>query len=152
MAESNPPGRQRAGPRVGTRTWPLGDRARQAWGAWPDIEFAVPTRLREWAAVEVGAGRLLPWFAVAFGTGVVLYFTADHEPALWAVSSAVAVTTVAAVLLRQRPIGFVVALGFLAIAAGFATATIKTALIEHPVLRYPGIMAQTPLNPANRLI
>jgi hypothetical protein len=46
---------------------------RQAWGAaWPQVEFAVPARIREWAAVEVGAGRLLPWFAVAFGTGIVL--------------------------------------------------------------------------------
>jgi hypothetical protein len=32
----------------------------------------------------------------------------------------------------------------LALAAGFAVATLKTALIDHPVLRYPGIMAQVP--------
>jgi len=36
-----------------------------------------------------------------------------------------------------RPVGFVLALGFLAFAAGFAVATFKTALIAHPVLRYP---------------
>jgi len=41
------------------------------------------------------------------------------------------------VLLRRRPVGFVVALGCFAIVAGFAVATLKTALIEHPVLRYP---------------
>jgi competence protein ComEC len=39
--------------------------------------------------------------------------------------------------LRRRPVGFVVSLGFLAVAAGFAVVTLKTALIEHPVLRYP---------------
>jgi hypothetical protein len=49
-----------------------------------------------------------------------------------------------AIFLRRRPVGFVLALGFLALTAGFAVATFKTALIAHPVLRYPGIMAQTP--------
>ena len=69
--------------RAGVRTWPV-ERARRAWQwAWPHAEFAVPARAREWAAVEVGAGRLLPWFAVAFGTGIVLYFTADREPVWW---------------------------------------------------------------------
>ncbi len=124
-------------PSAGASTWPVG-RARQAWGAaWPRAEFAVPARLREWAVVEVSAGRLLPWFAVAFGTGIVLYFTADHEPAIWAASAAAIAAIAAAVLLRHRPVGFVVSLGFLAIAAGFAVATLKTALIDHPILRYP---------------
>jgi hypothetical protein len=77
-----------------------------------------------------------PWFAVAFGSGIVLYFAADHEPVWWAAA-------IAAVPLRRRAIAFVVALGLLATAAGFATATVKTALIAHPLLRYPGIMAQT---------
>jgi competence protein ComEC len=119
------------------RTWPVG-RTRQAWhAAWPRTEFALPARLREWAVVEVGAGRLLPWFAVAFGTGIVLYFTAEHEPVWWAASALAAVGAFAAIFLRRRPIGFVVALGLFAIAAGFAVATVRTALIAHPVLRYP---------------
>jgi hypothetical protein len=29
----------------------------------------------------------LPWFAVAYGAGIVLYFTAEREPALWAAGS-----------------------------------------------------------------
>jgi competence protein ComEC len=96
-------------PRTGASTWPVG-RARQAWdAAWPQAEFAVPARLREWAIVEVGAGRLLPRFAVAFGAGIVLYFTADHEPAVWAVSAAAIAAITVAVLLRHRPVGFVVA-------------------------------------------
>ena len=36
----------------------------------------------QWAAQELTTGRLLPWFAVAYGTGVVLYFTAEREPAM----------------------------------------------------------------------
>jgi competence protein ComEC len=71
----------RAGARAGARTWPLGG-SRRPWvaAAWPRPEFAVPARLREWAQAEAGAGRLFPWFAVAFGTGIVVYFTAEREP------------------------------------------------------------------------
>jgi competence protein ComEC len=97
----------------------------------------VPARLREWAAGEIGAGRLLPWFAVAFGAGIVLYFAAEREPAWWAALSAAVVAAAATVLAHRRATAFVVALGVFAIAAGFAAATVKTALIDHPVLRYP---------------
>ena len=140
--ESGARSRARTDTRIGTRTWPV-ERARQAWGAaWPQAEFAVPARIREWAVIEVGAGRLLPWFAVAFGTGIVLYFTAEREPIWWAAAALAAVAAIAAVLLRRRPVGFVLALGFFAICAGFAVATSKTALIEHPVLRYPAFSVQ----------
>jgi competence protein ComEC len=123
--------------RAGVRTWPV-ERARRAFGAAsPGVEFAFPARLREWAALEVAAGRLLPWFAVSFGAGIVLYFTAEHEPAVWAASGLAAIGVAVAIFLRGRPVGFVLALGFLAFAAGFAVATFKTALIAHPVLRYP---------------
>jgi competence protein ComEC len=114
------------------------ERARRAFGAAaPGVEFAFPARLREWAVQEVAAGRLLPWFAVSFGAGIVVYFTAEHEPAVWAASGLAAIGLAATILLRRRPIGFVLALGFLALTAGFAVATLKTALIAHPVLRYP---------------
>jgi competence protein ComEC len=123
--------------RAGVGTWPV-ERARRAFGAAsPGVEFAFPARLREWAALEVAAGRLLPWFAVSFGAGIVLYFTAEHEPAVWAASGLAAIGVAVAIFLRARPVGFVLALGFLAFAAGFAVATFKTALIAHPVLRYP---------------
>lgn len=127
----------RARTQSGVRTWPV-ERARRAWeSSWPEFELAVPARLREWAAIEVGAGRLLPWFAVAFGAGIVLYFTAEHEPVWWAASALAVVAIIVTVLLRRRPAAFVLGLGFLAIAAGFAVATLKTALIDHPLLRYP---------------
>ncbi|MGO8781353.1 MAG: ComEC/Rec2 family competence protein, partial [Rhodomicrobium sp.] len=129
--------RAQTGARTGARTWPVG-RTRPAWGfAWPQAEFAVPTRIREWAAIEVGAGRLLPWFAVAYGFGIVLYFTAEREPAWWAATALAVVCATCAALLRRHLVAFVVALGFFAISAGFAVATMKTALIDHPVLRFP---------------
>jgi competence protein ComEC len=139
--EGNPQRRARAGARTGTITWPV-ERARRAWDtAWggisPQAEFAVPARIREWAAVEVGAGRLLPWFAVAFGAGIVVYFAADTEPAWWAASALAVAAALAAVLLRRRAVAFVIALGLFAMCAGFAVATLKTALIAHSLLRCP---------------
>jgi competence protein ComEC len=40
--------------------------------------------LSQWALAEVAPGRLVPWLPVAFGFGIVGYFTADREPAWWA--------------------------------------------------------------------
>jgi competence protein ComEC len=89
----------------------------------------------QWALAEVAPRRLLPWVPVAFGFGIVLYFTADRELALWAVHP-VAVGAIAVVFLtRASAASFPLALGFAAIAAGFAIATAQTARIAHPVLQ-----------------
>ena len=93
-------------------------------------------RIREWAAQETAAGRLLPWFAVAYGAGIVVYFTAEREPSLWAAATLAAVCGLAALLLRKRFVAQVVALGVFAASLGFAIATLKTSLIDHPVLRF----------------
>ena len=98
--------------------------------------------LAQWALAEVAPGRLLPWLPVAFGFGIVGYFTADREPAWWAATTAVAAGLAIAFLARRRPAGFPIALAFAAIAAGFATATLKTVRIAHPVLAYPSWSAQ----------
>jgi competence protein ComEC len=115
--------------------WPRGAQGPQGarWGAaW----FAAPARIREWAAQEVAAGRLLPWFAVAYGAGIVLYFTAEREPALWAAAALASISVLAAVLLRRQIVPHVIALGAFALCLGFAVATLKTSLIYHPVLRF----------------
>jgi competence protein ComEC len=125
-------------------TWPVAG-ARQAWGvARPHAEFLLSTKIRKWAAEEVVGGRLFPWFAVAYGFGIVLYFTAEREPASWAAIALAIGCTAAAVTLRRHHVGFVVALGVCAMAIGFAVATMNTALMAHTVLRFPGIMAQMP--------
>jgi competence protein ComEC len=109
--------------------------------AWPDGLLGrvgrAAQRLREWAMAEVGPGRLVPWIAIAFGTGAVVYFAVDREPEPWAAALLLAATAAAAVLLRLRPVAFPIALGLAAMAAGFATATIKRAIIAHPVLAAP---------------
>ena len=66
---------------------------------WPPL---IET-LRQWARAEAGAGRLLPWVPVAFGTGIAFYFAADHEPVLpVAVFVAVLLCAVAFVLRQQK--------------------------------------------------
>lgn len=84
------------------RTWPVGA-TRPLWGAaWPRAEFAFAAQLREWAVQELAAGRLLPWLAVAYGFGIVIYFTADHEP-VWQVAAITAsVCAICTVLLRRH--------------------------------------------------
>jgi competence protein ComEC len=94
-------------------------------------------RVRDWALVEVGPGRLVPWLAVAFGCGIVVYFAADQEPAPWAAVALLVATGTLAILVRRRPVAFPLLLGLAAAAAGFATATVKRAFIAHPVLAAP---------------
>jgi competence protein ComEC len=98
----------------------------RAW--WSFIET-----LRGWASAETGAGRLLPWVPVAFGTGIAFYFAADHEPVL-SLAVIVAIGLCAAAFLSRRNKGFPVAVMLAAAAAGFAVATWKTARVAHPVL------------------
>ena len=93
-------------------------------------------KLREWMRAEAGAGRLLPWVPVAFGTGIAFYFTADREPVLPVAAVAATGLCAAAFLLRRQKI-FPLLVMIAAIAAGFATATWKTARVAHGVLARP---------------
>jgi competence protein ComEC len=116
-------------------TWPAGV-VRPLWGAGPRGEFVFGAQVKQWAAQEAAAGRLLPWLVVAYGLGVVIYFTAEHEP-VWQIAAGTAVAcALGAFLLRRHLTAFVVALFITSIASGFAVATIKTASIAHPILRY----------------
>ena len=101
-------------------------------GAWPPLV----AKLREWVRAEAGAGRLLPWVPVAFGTGIAFYFAADREPVL-PVAAITALGLVAAAFLLRRQKVFPIAVMIAAVAAGFAIATWKTARVAHGVLARP---------------
>jgi competence protein ComEC len=119
-------------------TWPP-QGAAQAGGFAPanlDLWSSFVERLREWVRAEAGAGRLLPWVPVAFGTGIAFYFSADHEPVAPVAAVTAAALCVAAFLLRRQKI-FPAAVMIAAMAAGFATATWRTVLIGHEVLARP---------------
>jgi competence protein ComEC len=90
--------------------------------------------LRQLLSLEVAPGRLVPWLPVGFGIGVVLYFAADREPAVWAASALAVAGIAGAYVTRRRAIGLAIALAVASISAGFATATLKTISIAHPVL------------------
>jgi competence protein ComEC len=93
--------------------------------------------LRAWLAIEVGLGRLVPWLAIAFGCGVIIYFSIDQEPAPWAAAALFTAAVAAAIVSRHRPAGFPIALGVAMITAGFAAGTVKRVIIAHPVLSAP---------------
>ena len=106
--------------------------------AWPSAVALGDVRqtLQRWLAGDVAAGRLLPWVPIAFGFGIVLYFTAEREPALWAALALAAVLLVAAVFARARPFAFPLLIGLAAVAAGFATVTFKSVRVAHPILSH----------------
>ncbi len=79
----------------------------------------------------------MPWIAIAFGGGVVVYFSIDQEPAAWAAVLLLCAVVSIAVLCRRHFAGFAVGIGLAALVAGFATATIKRVIIAHPVLLRP---------------
>jgi len=64
------------------QTWPprgaapAGGSAPAGSGTWTGFV----DRLRAWARAEAGAGWVLPWAPVFFGSGIALYFAAAHEP------------------------------------------------------------------------
>jgi competence protein ComEC len=101
-------------------------------GTWS----ALTARLREWIAAEAGAGRLLPWVPVAFGTGIAFYFTADHEPVRSVTVMSAAILAAAAFGLRRHKM-FPALVMVAAIAAGFAVATWRTAQVAHGALARP---------------
>jgi competence protein ComEC len=116
-------------------TWP--PRAAPIGGFVPTIRWPPFIEiLRQWVRAEAGAGRLLPWVPVAFGTGIAFYFAADHEPVL-PVAATLAVVLCAVAFMLRRQKFFAVAVMIAAVAAGFATATWKTARIAHGVLARP---------------
>ena len=49
-----------------------------AW-AWPagisNLAGRIAGRIREWLATEGVAGALVPWLAIGFGTGIIIYFS-----------------------------------------------------------------------------
>jgi competence protein ComEC len=76
----------------------------------------------------------VPWLAIAYGCGIAVYFTVDREPAPWATILLLAAAVAATILCRRRPVVFPLALGAAVMAAGLTTATVKRAIIAHPVL------------------
>src|SRR6516164_7916097 len=124
----------RAGGRAGT--WDAGPRESARPVRLPDAARHAGAKIRAWVAAEVAPGRLMPWLAIAFGAGIIVYFTAEREPWLAAPLALLATLIVATILARSHSFAFPILVALAAIVAGFATATLKTALVAHPILRH----------------
>ncbi|WP_035980937.1 ComEC/Rec2 family competence protein [Bradyrhizobium sp. STM 3843] len=138
MAEPDrPPGRGRGFAGAVADVWPP-RRAVQAGAYLADTETwsSWLAKLKAWARAEAGVGRFLPWVPVAFGAGIALYFTADHEPVLWVAATLALMLSAAAFLLRRHRL-FPIAVMIAATAAGFTVATARTARLAHTVLARP---------------
>ncbi|GGK26808.1 ComEC/Rec2 family competence protein [Salinarimonas ramus] len=93
------------------------------------------------ALVEIERRRLLPWGAVLFGLGILLFFGANARPSLpvGAVAGALALSAALAwARIRHRSLaGGIVLAGLAFLAAGFAAAAHRQASVAAPVLVSP---------------
>lgn len=99
----------------------------------------VAARLRRDAAAEAASGRLVLWLPALFAAGIVLYFGAAREPSLAAVLSLAGALGAGALLARRQPVVLGLLLAAAALAAGFAAATLRTALIARPAFAAPDV-------------
>lgn len=99
--------------------------------------------LREALATESERRRLFLWLPVMMGVGILLYFSADTEPALWAPLTGLAIATGAAFMLRLRRTVFCTLVCLAAVFAGFAAACWRTASIAGPILERPRVAQLT---------
>ncbi len=117
--------------------WPSGGAS--PWAiAWPfaDVGRRVAGHFRNWVWAECAPGRLMPWLPVAFGLGIVLYFSVLREPVFWFAAALTLVLAVGVLLLRAHSIGFPAALAMTAVTARFTIASLKTVIVAHPVLHH----------------
>ncbi len=96
------------------------------------VDGSFGATLRSLFAREAGHRTGFLWLPTALGLGILLYFAAREEPALWAGPAVALAALPFAVLLRGA--GRVVAIAFLFVMLGFAGATVRTALMASPML------------------
>ncbi len=122
------------------------DGGRAVGGAVPAL-FAgrVPAPSQLWQGTVEGLGaslareaeqrRLFPWLAVAFGAGILVFFTAaDGEPTLAAPMIAAGFCLAVTPVLRARPIALALMLALAALFLGFAAGVWRVASVAGPVL------------------
>jgi competence protein ComEC len=85
-------------------------------------------------AREIEQRRLFPWVAVFFGIGIILFFQADGQPALWAPVGAFALFGAAAIAFRWNLAVFSALIAFTALFAGFTAGVIRTRSVAAPAL------------------
>ncbi len=90
-------------------------------------------------ALEVERRRLFVWLPVCFMVGILLYYAADQEPALWPALAAAGFFVATAVAARWDWRLQAAAIAIAAVFCGFSAAVIRTKAVTAPVL--PQIVA-----------
>ncbi len=85
-------------------------------------------------AREIEQRRLFPWIAVFFGSGILLFFQADDQPALWAPLGAFALCSAAGVALRRNMPVLMAMIALAAVFAGFSAGVIRARSVAAPAL------------------
>lgn len=118
--------------RAGRRAAVLGGQTSAEWGGRAGA-FAGDwqARLADALRAEADAGRLVPWLAVVFGIGVLLYFAAPSEPSLIASIVLTIAFGTAAWACRERPVLFSILVALATAAGGFGAGCVRAALVEH---------------------
>ncbi len=96
-------------------------------------------QLRQGFALEAERRRPFLWLPIAMGAGILLYFAADREPALWAPLLGLTLSAALAFALRLRRFAAMACLAMAAAFAGFAAGVWRTADIAAPMLERPRI-------------
>uniref|UniRef100_UPI0035CBE24E ComEC/Rec2 family competence protein n=1 Tax=uncultured Methylobacterium sp. TaxID=157278 RepID=UPI0035CBE24E len=118
----------------------LQDRAVAVRGAGRHLSpAALVPALRGWIAdglaLEAEQRRLFPWLAVAFGSGILVFFTAtDGLPSPVAPLTAALICIGVTPFLGTRPVGLAAALALAAAFLGFGAGAVRVARVAAPVL------------------
>jgi competence protein ComEC len=94
-------------------------------------------------AQEIEQRRLFPWIAVFFGIGIILFFQAEGQPALWAPVGAFTICGAAAIALRQNLPAFSVMIALAALFAGFSAGVIRARSVAAPAITRIAIVPVT---------
>ncbi|MFC5068789.1 ComEC/Rec2 family competence protein [Flaviflagellibacter deserti] len=84
---------------------------------------------------ERDRGRYFLWLPVFAIGGVLTFFEADTDPALWAAVSAFSVSLLVAFLARSREAGFLLAAAAVALSGGFFASAMRVEMIKAPILQ-----------------
>ncbi len=87
--------------------------------------------------LEAEQERWFLWIAVAFGTGVALYFGAGLEPPFWALAVVMAVALLVHAMLRRIGLWGLLSGFVLAVTLGALTGKLRTEFMRAPVLTRP---------------
>jgi competence protein ComEC len=99
-----------------------------SWFAGVNLRARVTDRL------EAERERWALWLPVAFGAGIGAYFSLDSEPPAWLGAGALACAVMLGCFCRRRAGPLLAAIALGALAAGFAAAQSRSALVAAPVI------------------